>query len=45
MNKLMSGGVFMNKNQNKKVQNPNNTPEKKAGYGDKKLAGPNRPAE
>lgn len=45
MNKLISGGVFMNKKQNKKVQNPNNSTEKKAGYGDKKLEGPNRPAE
>jgi len=34
----------MNKKQNEK-QNPNNTPGKKAGYGDKKLEGPNRPAE
>jgi hypothetical protein len=45
MNKLILGGVFMNKKQNKKVQQPNNTTEKKVGYGDKKLEGPNRPAE
>jgi hypothetical protein len=45
MNTLISGGVYMNKKQNKKVQQPNNTVEKKAGYGDKKLEGPNRPAE
>jgi hypothetical protein len=45
MNKLISGGVHMNKNQNKNIKQTNNTTEKKAGYGDKKLEGPNRPAE
>lgn len=35
----------MNKNQNKNIKQTNNPTEKKAGYGDKKLEGPNRPAE
>lgn len=45
MNKLISGGVHMNKKQQKTAQQPNKTAEKKTGYGDKKLEGPNRPAE
>jgi hypothetical protein len=45
MNKLRSGGVHMNNKQRKTAQQPNKTAEKKAGYGDKKLEGPNRPAE
>jgi hypothetical protein len=35
----------MNRKQNKNVQKPNNQNEKKTGYGDKKLEGPNQPAE
>ncbi|GAE43527.1 hypothetical protein JCM21738_165 [Mesobacillus boroniphilus JCM 21738] len=45
MNKLISGGVHMNKKQQKTAQQPNKTAEKKTGYGDKKLEGTNRPAE
>lgn len=35
----------MNKKQQKTAQQPGKTTEKKTGYGDKKLEGPNRPAE
>jgi hypothetical protein len=45
MNKLSSGGVHMHKKQRKTAQEPNKVTEKKTGYGDKKLEGPNRPAE
>ena len=35
----------MNKKQTKSAQQPNRITKKKTGYGDKKLEGPNRPAE
>ena len=41
----MTGGVLMKKIQSKNVQQQGKQAEKKAGYGDKKLTGENRPAE